>query len=90
MRLGWDEEPNAELALTSIALGANSLGAPADSLKRRTYKAPPIDRLVQHQEIAFVGATNDQLPAALAVAFVERSRKKWKRLDVWSLVDERL
>lgn len=84
---GWNVEPDAELALSSIALGANSLGAPAESVKRRTYKAPPIDRLVQHQEIAFVGASNDQLPAALAVAFVERGRKKWKRLDVWSLVD---
>ena len=87
---GWDEEPDVELALSSIADGANSLGAPAESLKRRTYKAPPIDRLVQHQEIAFVGASNDQLPAALAVAFVERGRKKWKRLDVWSLTDDRL
>ncbi len=87
---GWDDEPDVEFALSSIAEGANSLGAPADSLKRRTYKAPPIDRLVQHQEIAFVGASNDQLPAALAVAFVERGRKKWKRLDVWSLADDLL
>lgn len=87
---GWDDEPDVEFALSSIAEGANSLGAPADSLKRRTYKAPPIDRLVQHHEIAFVGASNDQLPAALAVAFVERGRRKWKRLDVWSLVDDRL
>jgi len=85
---GWDIEPDVEFALSSIAEAANSLGAPADSLKRRTYKAPPIDRLVQHHEIAFVGASNDQLPAALAVAFVERGRKKWKRLDVWSLDDD--
>lgn len=87
---GWDDEPDIGFALSSIAEGANSLGAPADSLKRRTYKAPPIDRLVQHQTIAFVGASNDQLPAAIAVAFVERGRKKWKQLDVWSLADDRL
>lgn len=87
---GWDNEPDVKLALSSIAEGASSLGAPAGSLERRTYKSPPIDRLVQHQMIAFLGASNDQLPAALAVAFVDRGRKKWKQLDVWSLVDERL
>lgn len=87
---GWDAEPDAELALSSINDGANSLGAPADSLKRRTYKSLPMDRLVQHQTIAFVGASNDQLPAALAIAFVERCRRKWKRLDVWSLTDAHL
>lgn len=88
---GWNSDaPDADLALADVSLGASDLGAPADSVMRRTYKAPPVDRLVQHQEIACVGASNDQLPAAIAIAFVERGRKKWPRIDVWSLSDEKL
>ena len=87
---GWSVEPMPDFALSSISDAQSSLGAPAASIRRAAYKSPPVDRLTQHEEIAFVGNCNDQLPAALAVAFVERNKKKWKSLDVWFQEDDAL
>jgi hypothetical protein len=87
---GWDVAPNPQVAVADLAVAACALCAPAESVRALTYKSPPVDRLVQHQRIAFVGATNDQLPAALAVAFVERGKRRWPRLEIWSLEDRLL
>lgn len=84
---GWDADPSVDLALPSLDAAAASLGAPPSSVRALTYKSPPVDRLVQHERVAFVGASNDQLPAALAVAFVERGRRKWAHLEILSLED---
>lgn len=84
---GWDAAPKTELALAGLDAASPMLGAPASSVRQRSYKAVPIDRLVQHQRAVFLGASNDQLPAALAVAFVERGHARWQSLAVWSLTD---
>lgn len=87
---GWDGGPEIDLAARSLGELAANLGAPTESIERRNRKAPPVAQLKSHEQIAFLGASNDQLPAALAVAFVARNRRKWRRLDVCALVDERL
>jgi hypothetical protein len=84
---GWDTIPDLALALDRLDATAVALGSPASSVRARAWKAPPVDRLVQHQSVAFVGASNDQLPAALAVAFVAREHRQWEQIDVWSLTD---
>ncbi len=87
---GWSVEPAPDFALSSISDAQASLGAPAASIKRAAYKSPPVDRLTQHEKIAFIGNCNDQLPAAIALAFVERNKKKWESLDVWFQEDDAL
>jgi hypothetical protein len=92
---GWDRDADKDSDTSmrpkvDLATAARRLGAPADSVRRRAYKSPPIERLRPHELIAFVGASNDQLPAALAVAFIEREQRKWRDLVVWSLEDDRL
>ncbi|MGC4093211.1 MAG: caspase family protein [Polyangiaceae bacterium] len=84
---GWNTLPDRELVVDGLDAAALALGAPASSLRALAWKAPPVDRLVQHECVAFVGASNDQLAAALVVAFVERKQRKWKQLDLWSLSD---
>ncbi|MCB9680459.1 MAG: hypothetical protein H6733_03235 [Alphaproteobacteria bacterium] len=56
-------------------------------LRAETKKRPPIRALVQHDAIDFVGAVNDQLPEALAVAFQLRGQRPWTRLDVFGVQD---
>lgn len=86
----WDTEPAlAEPAVSLDAVG-RALGVPDGSASRRTKKAPPVERLVRHDELAFVGASNDQLAAAIAIAFVERAKRRWRSLTLWSLDDSRL
>jgi hypothetical protein len=92
---GWDRDADpdpdaAALPKLDLDAAARRLGAPSDSVRRRTYKSPPIERLRPHEVIGFAGASNDQLPAALAIAFVERDQRRWRELVVWSLDDDRL
>ena len=85
---GWNAKPNPSLAQANLGATCVAVGAPLSSIHARlAAKSPPIDRLAQHQRAAFVGASNDQLAAALAVAFVQRGRRPWDQIDVWSLAD---
>jgi hypothetical protein len=85
---GWNAEPDPSLARAHLEATCVAVGAPVSSIRARlAAKSPPIDRLVQHQRAAFVGASNDQLAAALVVAFVQRERRPWEQIDVWSLTD---
>ena len=87
---GWNSEPDCELAAQNLDEVAKEMGIPADAVYRAIYKSPPIDRLVKHHKIAFVGASNDQLAAALTIAFVTRKHEPWEHLDLYFLNDELL
>jgi len=85
---GWERGQAPPSPPAPQALARDQL-FPADAIERTLrYKAPPIERLELHRDIAFLGASNDQLPAALAVAFQLRGQRRWQRLQVWSLEDE--
>jgi hypothetical protein len=66
------------------------LGVPSGCACRLTHRTPPVDLLIQHDTAAFIGASNDELAAALAIAFVERGHRQWQELTVWFLDDDRL
>ncbi len=87
---GWDSVPDPAAVRGGLRSVATSFATTPDSFVRRAYKSPPIDRLVHHERIEFVGATNDQLPAALAIAFAERGGRPWDRLKIWSQRDQAL
>ena len=87
---GWDSRPDPTRAAPSLEAGMADMGIPPSALQRSLYKAPPVERLVKHDTIAFVGASNDQLAAALAVAFVARQHRKWQDLKLYFLNDEAL
>jgi hypothetical protein len=84
---GWELHPELAQAATGLSAAAIALRAPADSLRRRLRRSPPVPRLIAHDRISFVGASNDQLAAALSIAFVERKHRRWRDLTVWSLDD---
>lgn len=72
-----------------VAWAAHVLGQTPESVMHLPYKSPPMDRLVQHDRLAFVGASNHQLPHALALAFLQRGRK-WGEVHVFMLEDNAL
>lgn len=88
---GWDgERPKVAWAAPDLDHAAKTLNLPKEVARRHSYKSPPVDRLVAHDSVVFLGASNDQLAAALVVAFVHRAHDRWARLEVWSLEDEPL
>jgi hypothetical protein len=59
--------------------------APTYSDPETLFKAPPLPLLTDYDRIAFVGATNGQLPALLAEAFELRDRKQWLEIELFFL-----
>lgn len=86
---GWKSDADAS-RVRHVTEIQSAMGASADFIKRTSYKAPPVECLVKHNKIAFVGATNDQLLQALAIAFAFRERTKWTDLAIWFLTDDQL
>ncbi|MCA8993697.1 MAG: caspase family protein [Planctomycetaceae bacterium] len=48
-------------------------------------KIPPLELLIDYDEIIFLGETNGQLSEMLEKAFVLRSSRKWKKLQIFSI-----
>jgi hypothetical protein len=86
----WNSDPDPAEPCVPLEAVGQQLGVPNGSALRRTRKSPPVERLVSHDEVAFVGASNDQLAAAVAIAFVERAKRRWRELTMWFLGDARL
>jgi len=96
---GWDRT-KGRLQGSSIPTGirfedrlpamAWSTGTPLQQFRDRVHKVPPVDQLVARERIAFVGASNDQLAAALTLANLNRGGRRWRLLELFFLADEAL
>lgn len=61
-----------------------------DAFGMKRLKKPPVELLLKHSNIAFVGATNDQLAAMIQEALQENTTKIWENVLVLFLDDDRL
>ena len=61
-----------------------------DAYGVKRLKKPPVELLLKHNNIAFVGATNDQLAAMVQEALQGNPTKVWENVVVLFLTDDRL
>ena len=56
----------------------------------KRLKKPPVELLLKHSKITFVGSTNDQLAAMVQQAIQENASKIWEDIAIFFLTDDRL
>ncbi|MBM4046172.1 MAG: hypothetical protein FJ279_13760 [Planctomycetes bacterium] len=61
-----------------------------DAYGMERLKKPPVELLLKHVKMAFVGATNDQLAGMCAEALRDNPSKTWESVTVFLLADEQL